>query len=175
VSGERNANWRHFWLGLLVLATLAFLQGANLLRFGRSRLGPDLVLAAVVAWSFLNDSAAGALWGFTGGLILDGLSAAPFPLNTLALCLVGALVGAGHLSLYADQTIWATASGLLGALLFYAISLAGLHLAGMAGPFGSTLRTLVLPCLALDTLCVLLFLPLLRRLSRRLSGTAGVR
>ena len=168
MSPSRDSPWRSLWLGMLILAVLTFLEGGGLLRVGHAGIRPDLVLSAVIAWSFLTDSANGSLWGFVGGLMLDGISAGPFASHALALTLVGGLVGMGRLSLYADEQVWAAVSGVAGVAAFYLVKLLVLWLTGWPTPFIQTLRVIIVPSLALDTVCVLAMLPILRATSRRL-------
>ena len=103
---DHDSNWRHLWLGLPLLIVLAFVEGSGRLRFGQARVAPDLVLSVVIAWAFLTDSVHGAIWGFVGGLALDGIATTPFPLYTVALTAAGIAVGVGRLSLYADDRVW---------------------------------------------------------------------
>lgn len=167
---ERRSTWRYLWPGVLLLAALATLQGTGRIRFGSARVGPDLVLCAVISWGFLTDSVHGAVWGFIGGLMLDSVSTVPFPLNTIALTLVGIVVGSAHLSAYADEFGWALAAAMVGAGVFYLVSWVGLSFQGWGPPVLATLRRVVLPAVVLDVLGVAVLLPLLRLIRRRLSG-----
>ncbi|NPV09662.1 MAG: rod shape-determining protein MreD [Anaerolineae bacterium] len=166
----RDSRWRHAVAGVLVLGSLAFLQGSGALRLGEARIGPDLVLCAVLSWAFLNGAGAGAVWGFVGGLILDGLSAGPFGVGCFALTLVGTLAGLGRFGLYADDVVWVTAVGALGSMAFYAIMLLAGRVEGASVPFVPALVRVVLPAVLLDIVCVLAWVSVLRRSHRRLAG-----
>ncbi len=170
MTDVREHNWRHFWLGLAVAGLLASVQGSGWLRFGRPGITPDLVLCAVIAWSFLSSSVAGAIWGFVGGAALDGLSAGPAGVNAIALVVVGAVVGAARLGLYSDDSLWVALAGLIGTALFYAVSLLILALNGWGTALVPTLTTLVLPTALLDVVCVLVLMPVLRLLHRAVVG-----
>ncbi len=71
---------------------MALIQDVSLA--GVSILGgrPDLVFLVVTGWAFLRGPAEGAVWAFTGGLILDLLSGGPFGGFALSLLVVAALV-----------------------------------------------------------------------------------
>lgn len=170
---RRDSLWRHLWLGIVVLALLAFIEGSGLIRLGRSGIRPDLVLSAVITWSFLTNSTNGALWGFIGGLMLDGISAGPFPLHAVALTLVGGLIGTGRLSYYADEQAWAVIAGVAGIAVFYSVTLLILWLTGWGLPLLQALRVLVLPSLVVDAIGVLIMLPVLRAVNRRLFSARG--
>jgi rod shape-determining protein MreD len=174
VEPTRRSSWRHLWLGVLVLGVLALADGAGILRFGRLRLGPDLVLAAVVAWAFLGDASAGATWGFLGGLMLDAMSAAPFATHTLPMTAIGAALGAGRLSLYADDQVWVAMAAVAAAAVYYASVIGLMLLQSWPVSLAATVRLLVLPSIAIDGLAVLLLLPLFRLLHRRLFGNLAV-
>jgi rod shape-determining protein MreD len=154
-------------LAIVVLGLLSLLEGSGQLRLGRVGLAPDLVLSAVIAWAFLSDSSNGALWGFVGGLMLDSLSSGPFGAYALALGAVGALVGGGRLSLYADVRTWGAVVGASGAALFYALLLLLMALSGWGAPLLQTVRLIVLPAVAMDTICVVLLITPMRALQRR--------
>jgi rod shape-determining protein MreD len=170
VASERRFSLAHLWFGLALLALLTAVQGTGRLRFGSARVAPDLVLCAVIAWAFLTDSASGAIWGFFGGLMLDSISSAPFPLYAITLTLVGLVVGGGRLSIYSDEGLWPLAAAALGCFVFYAAVWVGLSFQGWHPPVLLTLRRVVLPACVLDSLGVMVVLPLLRLLRRRLSG-----
>ena len=151
------------------MGLLASVQSSGLFRFGRGRAGPDLVLAAVIAWAFLTNASAGALWGFMGGLMLDGVSASPFPLNALAITSAGLVVGASRLRLYSEERLWVVMAGLLGAAVFYAISLVGLWFFDWRLELWPLLRLAVLPAMILDVLCVQLMVTGFGLMRRRLA------
>lgn len=166
-QGKRSG-WAHFWLGVPVLAFLAMVDGAGVLRFGRARLGPDLVLVAVILWAFLGDAAAGAIWGFLGGLMLDTMSAAPFATHTVAMVAVGATLGAARLSLYADDQAWALVATVVSTAGYYAFVIGLLLLQSWPVSLAASLRALVLPSVAIDAVTALILLPVFRLMQRRL-------
>jgi rod shape-determining protein MreD len=174
VGPTRPSSWGHLWLGLLVLGALALADGAGVLRFGPSRLGPDLVLVGVVAWAFLGDASAGATWGFLGGLMLDAISAAPFATHTVTMTMIGAVLGAGRLSLYADDQVWVAMAAVAAAAMYYVCMIGLMLLLSWPVSLAATGRLLVLPSMAIDGLAVLLLLPLFRRLRRRLFGSLSM-
>ena len=81
------------YFGIPILLVASVLQSVWLERahyaFGR----PDLVLLLVVTWSVIRGAEEGALWGFTGGLLMDVLSGSPMGMWTSSLTLVGFVTG----------------------------------------------------------------------------------
>jgi len=173
IDGRVGSYWRHLWLAVGVLGPLAMLQGSGLGRLSSRGIGPDLVLCGVIAWAFVTDSGAGAVWGFVGGLMLDCLSAGPFGVHSLGLTFVGVVVGSGRLGLYPEQWVWAVVAAASGSALYYFVSLMALHVLGWPFPFVTTFNTIVLPSIGMDLLGVIVLLGPLRVMkSRLLAGSA---
>ncbi len=76
---------------LLTLVALAESAVLPHLQVGQTQ--PDLTLLVVGAWSLRRGVEEGALWAFGGGLLLDLLSAGPFPAATFGLLAVSLVLG----------------------------------------------------------------------------------
>lgn len=61
---------------------------------------PDLFLALTVSWVLVQGIGRGAVFGLVGGIVLDGLSGAPFGYVTLSLAVVIAIAGLGELNVF---------------------------------------------------------------------------
>nr|AGS52302.1 rod shape-determining protein MreD [uncultured bacterium contig00061] len=71
----------------------AILQSTLLSHLALYRAVPDLALGIVVYSAYVNGVMAGQLSGFSYGIVLDLLSAAPLGLNAFIRTLIGALAG----------------------------------------------------------------------------------
>ena len=72
---------------------VALFESAVLPHFQVGQAQPDLTLLVVGAWSLRRGVEEGALWGFGGGLLLDLLSAGPFPGAMFGLLGVSLVLG----------------------------------------------------------------------------------
>ena len=61
---------------------------------------PDLFLLLTISWVLVVGLGPGAVFGLLGGIVLDGLSGAPFGYVTLSLVVVVALAGLGELNVF---------------------------------------------------------------------------
>jgi len=127
---------------------------------------PDLMLVTVVSWSLLRGTRDGAIWGFTGGLLLDLFSGAPLGSTTCTLTLVGALSGIGQASIFrANLALLVLA--VAGATLAYNALLAIiLTLLGWPIDWGDMLTLILPPAMGLNILLLPLVYPFLRWLHR---------
>lgn len=66
---------------------------------------PDSLLAIVVSFSLLNGSIAGAIVGFSGGMLQDVMFGKYIGLNALLYMLIGYIVGLPFKKIYMDQFI----------------------------------------------------------------------
>ena len=71
----------------------AILQSTLLSRLAIYHAVPDLALGILVFSAYNNGSMSGQLMGFSSGLLLDFLSAAPLGLNTFVRTIIGATMG----------------------------------------------------------------------------------
>jgi rod shape-determining protein MreD len=80
------------WTVIFTLVAV-LLQSTLLSRLALYHAIPDLALGILVYSAFVNGSMTGQLSGFSSGLLLDFISAAPLGLNALIRTLLGALTG----------------------------------------------------------------------------------
>lgn len=152
-----------------LLGTIAVLESTLLTRVEVAALRPDLMLLAVIAWSFLRGSRAGAIWGFVGGLMTDLLSGVPLGLNALLLCLTGYLSGLGEARVFRSNVLLpGVIVGVLTVLYLLAEVLL-LQGVGRLIPAPDALLQLVITTSAVNLLWSPLVLYPLRQLSRRVA------
>ena len=110
------------WASIFALIA-AILQSTLLSHIALYGVVPDLALGIIVFSGYINGQMTGQLAGFSSGILLDFLSAAPLGLNafirTLAGALAGRLKGAFFLDfLFLPMMLCAVATLLKAALLF---------------------------------------------------------
>lgn len=81
------------WITLPLLALVALIQITWLPQAAILGYKPELALALVVAWAMLAPVGEAAVWGFILGVFLDLASGLPFGMHTLALTMLGWVVG----------------------------------------------------------------------------------
>jgi rod shape-determining protein MreD len=77
----------------LTILTAVLLQSTIFARLTLFGVAPDLVLAVVISFALIEGPSAGALLGFSGGLLRDLLLDAPTGLTGLAYLVIGYVVG----------------------------------------------------------------------------------
>lgn len=133
---------------------------------------PQLVLLTAVAWGLLRGPEEGAVWAFVGGLFLDLVSVGPFGLNALTLTLTTIPLALVQRTLPTSRIILPPLAGTFGMMLFFALQLLLLSLAGWSLSL-SVMRQL--PPLALFQGVVMVPVYwLLYLLDQRLNNTAVV-
>ncbi|MDR0785070.1 MAG: rod shape-determining protein MreD [Treponema sp.] len=80
------------WTSFFALAAV-ILQSTLLMRLTIYRAGPDIALVILIFSAYYNGSMTGQLVGFSSGILLDFLSAAPLGLNALIRTVIGAVSG----------------------------------------------------------------------------------
>ena len=81
-----------FW-ATAIAALAALLQSTLLSRLAILHTVPDLALGVLVYTAYVNGTMTGQVTGFTSGVALDFLSAAPLGFNALVRTVIGALTG----------------------------------------------------------------------------------
>ncbi len=76
-----------------IAALAALLQSTLLARLAIFHTVPDLALGVLVYVAYVNGTMTGQITGFTSGVALDFLSAAPLGFNALLRTIIGALAG----------------------------------------------------------------------------------
>jgi cell shape-determining protein MreD len=121
-----------------LLLSVALLQTSALPRFSPWGVVPDLMLLVGVSWSLLRGARAAIPWALGGGLI--------------SLTLSSAAAGLEQLNLYRDSVWLPVFASSMATILYYALYLAVLNIAGRPVSWGSSLVQVVLPCMLLNVL-----------------------
>jgi len=126
---------------------------------------PDLTLIVVVGWAALQGPREGISVALIAGLFTDILSGAPLGISTIALALVGLVVGIG------ENNIFQTARFLPYAAIFVATMAHGiifvflLHATGHPMAWGTALGRVTAPSAVLNSILMLGIFPVLRWLA----------
>lgn len=118
------------YLGIPLLLMSAVVQSAWLERISILGGRPDLVLLVALSWGVMRGLREGMLWAFVGGLFLDALSAAPFGVWTLTLCLLAYLSNQHWFEALGPTVIRLALIGLVGTLLAHGLVIALASLLG---------------------------------------------
>jgi rod shape-determining protein MreD len=175
-SGNRRAGWgfgRRIASAsplLLLVALIVVAQATLTARIRLAGASPDLLLAAVVAWSLLQGIEAGLIWAFAGGLLFDLVTGMPLGASSLALMTICFLTGLGESNLFQGNVflpviIVALATPLHGWIILLTQQLRHLNVDWL----GVTLRV-ILPELALNVAAVVIVYPALRWLAQRVGA-----
>jgi rod shape-determining protein MreD len=116
--------------GLPILLLFAILQSAVLSHIGLLDGRPDLVLLAVVGWSLTGRWRESMIWGFVGGLFLDLLSGVPFATSAVALVIVASFASLLEGRFWEANLLIPLGVTLAASLVYHAIVLAALLVAG---------------------------------------------
>jgi len=148
----------------------AIFQSTLLSHFTLYRAVPDLALGIIVYSASINGMMIGQLSGFSYGIILDFLSAAPLGLNALIRALIGALAGLlkGNLMLdvFLIPMILCAVATLLKALMLLLLHL----LFGEAVPTYPFAAPLLWSEMALNTITAPFLFALLKRFKNLFAG-----
>ncbi|HCC36924.1 MAG TPA: rod shape-determining protein MreD [Treponema sp.] len=114
------------WTSIFALIA-GILQSTVLSHLALYRAVPDIALGIIVYSAYVNGSMTGQLAGFSSGILLDFLSAAPLGLNALIRTLIGALAGllkgAFFLDFFFLPMILCAAATLLKAIILFLLHL----------------------------------------------------
>ena len=143
-----------FYLAIPLVIFFAVIQStvtASLALFGVS---PDLVLLFTVSWVLLHGRGEGVLIGLVGGVILDALSGASFGIATISLTLASMLAGLGEINVFRTAKLLPYITIGLATLIYDGVFLFLLQMTGHVVKWGPMLLRVLLPALALNTLCM---------------------
>jgi rod shape-determining protein MreD len=155
------------YLGFILLLGLALAQssvGPFLIVAG---VHADLVLMAVVGWTFLRGPGEGIIWALVGGLCLDLLTSGPFGLMTVALVVTSLLATLGYGRVFGGYLVLPLAFAFPLSLVYYLAYTLLLATFGRAVDWLPVLTTIILPASLLNIAAMLALFPLLRVLHRR--------
>lgn len=128
---------------------------------------PDLVLMAVVGWTFLRGPGEGVMWAIVGGLCLDLLSSGPFGLMTVALVVASLLAGLGYGRIFGGYLVLPLALAFPLSLVYYLVYMLLLIVFSQSVDWLPALTTVILPASLLNIAAMLVLFPPLRALHRR--------
>lgn len=156
-------------LALLLLPLLAAIQSTLVPGWGwAERAKPELVLVVVLAWNLANPRASSLAWALVGGLSVDSLSGGPMGASVLALLSASALANFTSARVWDSHILLRIAVATSGSVTFYLIYLIVLTLSGWRTDWMSTLASIILPAVTLNTILMLLLFPPARWLADRI-------
>jgi rod shape-determining protein MreD len=136
------------------LVLLAIFQSTIATHIRLFDVSPDLVLTFVVSWVLLEGAKEGIIASLVAGLILDGLSGAPFGSTTLALVVVSLLASLGQVNIFRSARLFPYITVVVATLVYCGISLFLLRMTGRVVIWGPTLVRIVLPAVLVNILCM---------------------
>lgn len=150
-----------------LLALVAVLQStlAPHLRVGGVQ--PELVLLMVVSWSLRRGLVEGAVWAFCGGLALDMLSGGLMGSCSLALLSVAFVTSLVRGSLVRSRAALPWVMAVLGTLIYYAVLLIMMALAGRPVDLDTVLLRQAVPAAVYDVILVAVIYNILTWLDQR--------
>lgn len=128
---------------------------------------PDLVLVAVISWTFLRGPGEGLVWAVIGGLGLDMFSSGPFGAATIALAVTSLLAGLGYGRAFGGYLVLPLTLTLPLSLAYYLIYTLLISLLGEPVAWIPTVVDVILPASLLNMAVMLFLFPPLRLLHRR--------
>ncbi len=156
------------WLLVPFLALAAIVQTAWLPLLSVFGYKVDLALVLVVLWGLVGPIGQAAQWGFIVGIFLDLTSGLPFGLHTLALTVIGFLVGWSQTTFFRGNIITPPATLMAATLSYNVLILAFLSLFGWRIVWQDYLLRVTLPTAILNAVVAPLAYFPLQWLQRRL-------
>jgi rod shape-determining protein MreD len=132
-------------IGIPIVTLLAILQSAVVAQFRLSDGQADLVLVAVVAWGLSGRSKEAMVFGLTGGILLDLLSALPIGTTSLILVLIAYLVSLTEGRLWGAHLLTPLGVVFAASLIFSGYQLLASMLAGAAVDLPTVASRVILP------------------------------
>jgi rod shape-determining protein MreD len=155
------------YLGFVLLLGLALAQSSLEPFLTVAGVHADLVLMAVVGWTFLRGPGEGIIWALVGGLCLDLLTSGPFGLMTVALVAASLLATLGYGRVFGSYLVLPLALAFPLSLAYYLAYTLLLAAFGRAVDWLPVLTTIILPASLLNIAAMLVLFPPLRALHRR--------
>lgn len=157
-----------FWITLPLLALAAIIQITLLPHVALFGYKPELALVLVVAWAMLAPVGKAAVWGFILGVFLDLASGLPFGMHTLALTLLGWIIGWVQTTFFRGNLLAPPIAMVAATLVYHLILLGLLALFDTPIDWLAYLVRVTLPTAILNALLLpVIFFPL-RHIARRL-------
>jgi rod shape-determining protein MreD len=140
----------NLYIGIPLLIIVAVLQSSILPQIRIFGLVPNLMLLTVVAWSFRRGPNDGIVWGMIGGLMIDLASGAPLGISPLPLMVAALVVGAGRARIFAGNVVLPVIVSLLTLVLYQAMYVILLMLAGKPVSWGEGVLRVAAPLVLLN-------------------------
>jgi rod shape-determining protein MreD len=112
-----------YTIGFPLLLVLAIVQSTILPQLAFLNMTPNLVLVAVLAWSFQRGPNEGLVWAWIGGMLIDLVGGAPLGISSLPLMMVALIAGATYRRLFHGNLVLSALVALLANLVFELIYL----------------------------------------------------
>ncbi len=157
---------RRSWTSIGALAVAVVLQVMLAPHLTVFRVVPNLFFLVVITLAFVEGPSAGAVAGFTGGVLLDLLGAGPVGAWALVLAVTGYVGGMLQENLFAEGWLAPVTVAIIAGLLADTSYLLLLLMLGEAPAFWASLGGLVLPRTFYNAVLVLLAYPWLARFLR---------
>jgi|YNPNPStandDraft_1061719.scaffolds.fasta_scaffold13995_1 rod shape-determining protein MreD len=158
------------WILVPLLALVAMIQITLLPPLPLVGVKPELALALVVTWAMLAPMGEAAVWGFILGVCLDLASGLPFGMHTLALTLLGWVIGWVPTTFFRGNLLAPPLAMMLATLVYHTILLGFLALFNTPIDWLAYLGRVTLPTALVNTLALpLLYLPLLAYSERQVA------
>ena len=124
------------------------------------------MLMVVTSWSLLRGTQEGMVWALAGGVSMDLVSGAKFGLHTLALLIVSFATGFGERTVFRFEILMPMLVIPIATLGYQLAMMGGLSLFGWPVVWRSTVMTVVLPSMLVNTVCMPVVYLLVRVLHR---------
>lgn len=154
------------YLVIPLLALVALVQTTLIPLFFPGPVRPDLMLMLVVGWGVVNEKGQAALWGLTGGILLDLMSGTPFGLHAVSLGAIGFLADTLQSNFFRANILIPLAAIFVATLMVDVAQAAALQLFGYPINWAYATLNVILPTAILNTALMPLMYWGLRRLDR---------
>lgn len=155
------------WISIVFLALAAITQITLLPQVSIFGYKPELALALVVAWGMLAPIGEAAVWGFILGVFLDLASGWPFGMHTLALTLLGGVIGWAQTTFFRGNLLVPPLAMVVATLVYHLVLLGLLALFNAPIDWLAYLARVTLPTSILNALIFPVFFFPLRSIARR--------
>ncbi len=149
------------WFLIPFFALVAVVQTAVLPWVAVAGYKVDLGVVIVVSWGLVSLPGEAAAWGLVAGLFLDLMSGLPFGTQTLALTVVGVLMGLVQLVIFRDNLLLPPTATFAATIVYYVLILTVLTTLGWPVEWEEYLLRIALPAAILNTAVLpLIYFPL---------------
>ena len=172
---------RQWWLRLGVIAAALLIAGLGLLQtsvfpsLAIVGVRPSLVLMAAITLATVSDDTRALYWGFTGGLLVDLLSAASLGVNALLFTLLVFVIGGQGRRFDRANLVIPVLAGIAATLLYYPGVVLALQFQGFDIDWGKQVWDRLPRAAAVNAGATLLLYPTVRLVEQWTRPRAGSR